>query len=298
MKEKFSEEYNLILQLNHRKKVICENLFLNFRNSCQSFQNLFNEEYLKSDIYDLVEPSTFKQMIVEYYDDQKTIADTIHDLTYPSTFEEAIEEYYEIQKCIIDNVDDITDTTGYNEKDIEKNIQELIDPLSYNDHSYIKQMEEERMIRNIDKIFSHSFFKNINKIFDNIHYSNNGIKLIVNENMSLNISREEFYKKYEKLAEHSEYTGFEKIEISSFFCIVYSISSVYCVLSNEGVLDLQKFIVEFQILAHFYVKNLDLRVFQFFKDPKKIDLIMPRHSAPLLFWFLLKFIVSNFPKWG
>ena len=298
MKEKFSEEYNLILQLNHRKKLICENLFLNFRNSRQSFQNLFNEEYLKSDIYDLIEPSTFKQMIEEYYDDQKAIADTIHDLTYPSTFEEAIEEYYEIQKYIIDNVNDFSDTTVYNEKDIEKNIQELIDPLSFNDQNYMRQMEEERMIRNIDKIFSHSFFKNINKIFDNIHYSNSsGIKVNINDDMSLNISREEFYKKYEKLAEHPEYTGFEKIEISSFFCIVYSLSSAYCVLSNESILDLQKFIVEFQILAHFYVKNLNLRTFQFFRDPKKIDLIMSRHSAPLLFWFLLKFIVENFPKW-
>ncbi len=298
MKEKFSEEYNLILQLNHQKKVICENLFLNFRNSRQSFQNLSYEEYLKSDIYDLIEPSTFKQMIEEYYDNQKVIADTIHDLTYPSTFENAIEEYYEIQKHIIDNVNDIPDTTVYNEKNIEKNIQELIEPLSFNDSNYMRQMEEERMIRNIDKIFSHSFFKNINKIFDNIHYSNRRIKVIVNDNMSLNISREEFYKKYEKLAEYTEYTGFEKIEISSFFCIVYSLSSAYCVLSNEGILDLQKFIAKFQILAHFYVKNLNLRVFQFFKDPKKVDLIMPRHSAPLLFWFLLKFIVGNFPKWG
>ena len=298
MKEKFSEEYNLILQLNHQKKVICENLFLNFRNSRQSFQNLFDEEYLKSDICDLIEPSTFKQIIEEYYDDQKLIADTIHDLTDPSTFEDAIEEYYEIQKCIIDNVNDISDTTAYNEKDIEKNIQELIEPLSFDDPNYIRRMEEERIIRNTDKIFSHSFFKNINKIFDNIHYSNSNIRVIVNDNMSLNISQEEFYKKYEKLAGCTEYTGFEKIEISSFFCIVYSLSSVYCVLSNESILDLQKFIAEFQILAHFYVKNINLRVFQFFKDPKKIDLIMPRHSAPLLFWFLLKFIVSNFPKWG
>ena len=108
MKEKFSEEYNLILQLNHRKKLICENLFSQFRNSHQSLHDLFYKEYLKSDIYDLIEPSTFKKMTEDYYDEQKIIADTVHDLTYPSTFKDAIEEYYEIQKCIIDNISDFS----------------------------------------------------------------------------------------------------------------------------------------------------------------------------------------------
>ena len=298
MKEKFSEEYNLILQLNHRKKLICENLFSQFRNSHQSLHDLFYKEYLKSDIYDLIEPSTFKKMTEDYYDEQKIIADTVHDLTYPSTFKDAIEEYYEIQKCIIDNISDYSDTGVFNEKNIEKNIQELIEPLSFSDENYMIRMEEEHIIKNTAKIFSHSLFEKINETFNNICYLEDTIKIKVNSNMSLNIPRKDIYEKYKKINDHNEYTSFEKIEITSLFCIVYSLSSVYYVLSREAISDLQKFIAEFQILVHFYVKNISPEIFRFFKDPKKTNLIIPRHSAPLSFWFLLKFIIRNFPKWG
>ncbi|MCP1223186.1 hypothetical protein [Sebaldella sp. S0638] len=298
MKEKFSEEYNLILQLNYRKKSICENLFSNFRIAHHSLHNLLLKEYLKPDIYDLIEPSTFKKKIEEYYDEQQIIADTIHVLTDPSTFEESIEEYYEIQKCIIDNAHDFSETSTFNEKNIEKNVQELIDPLSYNDTNYLRQMEEERIIRNTTKIFSHSFFKTINKIFNNIYFTEGNIKITVNKNMVLNVSREKFYEVYERIKDQSSFNSIEKIEITSLFCIVYELSTIYCVLNDKAVLDLQKFIVEFQILVHFYVKNISPEVFSFFKDPRKVDIIMHRHSAPLIFWFLLKFVIRNFPKWG
>ena len=285
MKEKFSEEYNLVLQLNHRKKLICQELFSNFRKSNHTYHDHFINKNLEPDIYDLIEPSTFKKLIEDYYEEQKHIADTIHDLTDPSIFEEYIEEYYEIQKCIIDVTQDFSDTGNFNLKDIEKNIEELIEPLSFNDSTYSRQLEEERIVRVTSKVFSHPFFENINKIFDNIYISNGSIKIIVNKNLKLSVSREKVYKIYKNIKDQGEYSRIEKVEITCLFCIVNSLSSVYYVLDNNALTDLQNFIGRFQVLAHFYVKNISPKVFQFFKDPRQMSLIMPRHSAPLLFWF-------------
>lgn len=298
MKEKFSEEYNLVLQLNHRKKLIYTEMFTNFKKKYQTIHNLLLKEHLKIDIYDLIEPSTFKEIIEDYYDEQRLIADTVHDLTDPSTFEKSIEEYYEIQKRIIDNTRDFPDTDGFNEKDIGKTIQSLIDPLYFEDQNYARQIEEERIFRTTEKIFSHPFIEKINRIFNKVSLSDGKIKIAVNSDVILSIPREELYAVYKNLKDQSEYSKIEKIEIVCIFCIIRELSTVYYVLANKTFVDLEKVITEVQVLIHYYIKNLSPKVFYFFDDPKKRELLMPRAAAPLLFWFLLKFIIRNFPKWG
>jgi hypothetical protein len=300
MKENFSEEYNLVLQLNQRKKLICIELFDNFKKVYQNPPIYTLKDSFKPDFHDLAEPSTFRKIIDDYYEEQKAIADTVRSLTEPSTFTELIEEYYEIQKHIIDS-DSIlcsSSESEFNEKDIERNIQELIEPLSFQEESYEKLLEEEQIMKVTESFFSNQFIDDIKNFFNNISLSKDGIKITINSNISYNISRREFYMIYKRISNQIEYKKIEKFEIICLFCISQGLSSIYYVLDNEALADLQNLIIKFQISAHFYVKNLGKSAFSFLDDPKKAGLLMSRTSAPHLFWYLLKFIIRNFPKWG